>query len=103
MARKGSVYGGGVEALRAGFADMLRVLGEHKFEVLDETGGKRIVLWKYSSRLEQVLAGSRICGDAFALGRHVEAKDGSFLQGTASREPLSAALRSARALRQSRC
>jgi hypothetical protein len=58
MARKGSVFGGGVEALRAGFADMLRLLGEHKLEVLDEKGGKRIVLWKYSSLLEQVLSGS---------------------------------------------
>ena len=33
-----------MEALRARFADMLGTLGEHKLEVLNEAGGKRIVL-----------------------------------------------------------
>ena len=33
-----------MEALRARFADMLGALGEHKLEVLNEAGGKRIVL-----------------------------------------------------------
>lgn len=69
-----------MEALRAGFADMFGALEEHKPEVLDETGGKRIVF------LEILIAAGPgvgrikdLRGDALAFGGMSKPKTGSFL------------------------